>query len=61
MKILLTSGGTKVKIDRVRHIGNMSHGTFGSAIAKHLLSWEDVNLTFLYSEHSNTPFTYSVN
>jgi len=33
MHILITSGGTKVKIDRVRHIGNMSSGTFGAKIA----------------------------
>ena len=33
MKILITSGGTKVPIDRVRSITNMSHGTFGSRIA----------------------------
>lgn len=33
MNILITSGGTKIKIDRVRHIGNMSSGTFGAKIA----------------------------
>ena len=33
MKILITSGGTKVPIDRVRSITNMSCGTFGSRIA----------------------------
>ena len=33
MKILITSGGTKVSIDRVRSITNMSRGTFGSKIA----------------------------
>ena len=32
MKILITSGGTKVKIDCVRSITNMSRGTFGSQI-----------------------------
>lgn len=32
MKILITSGGTKVPIDRVRSITNMSRGTFGSRI-----------------------------
>ena len=34
MKILITSGGTKVPIDRVRSITNMSRGTFGSRIAE---------------------------
>lgn len=33
MKVLITSGGTKVPIDRVRSITNMSRGTFGSRIA----------------------------
>ena len=32
MKVLITSGGTKVKIDLVRSIMNMSRGTFGSQI-----------------------------
>ena len=30
MKILITSGGTKIPIDLVRPITNMSRGTFGS-------------------------------
>lgn len=33
MKVLITSGGTVVKIDAVRKISNMSRGTFGSKIA----------------------------
>lgn len=33
MKILITSGGTKVPIDRVSSITNMSRGTFGLRIA----------------------------
>lgn len=33
MKVLITSGGTKVKIDAVRSLTNMSKGTFGSKIA----------------------------
>ena len=37
MKVLITSGGTKVPIDTVRHIGNMSSGTFGAKIAFQLL------------------------
>ena len=32
MKALIASGGTKVKIDLVRSITNMSRGTFGSQI-----------------------------
>ncbi len=33
MKVLITSGGTKVPIDDVRHISNMSTGKFGAEIA----------------------------
>lgn len=34
---LITSGGTKVKIDEVRHVGNMSSGCFGAELAKEAL------------------------
>lgn len=34
MKVLITSGGCKVPIDDVRHIGNFSSGRYGTAIAK---------------------------
>lgn len=59
MNILITSGGTNVPIDRVRHIANMSRGTFGSKIA-----YEMVNATagkldkliFLMAKHSLGPF-----
>ncbi len=37
MKILITSGGTKVPIDSVRHIGNFSTGRYGSEIADSLI------------------------
>lgn len=60
MKMLITSGGTKIPIDRVRHISNMSSGTFGSKIALEALKkWH--NVEFFYAEHSKTPFTYSSN
>ena len=35
--ILITSGGTKIPIDEVRHIGNMSSGRFGADLAKEAL------------------------
>ena len=44
MKILITSGGTKVPIDRVRSITNMSCGTFGSRIADAFYSNEHEEL-----------------
>jgi phosphopantothenate-cysteine ligase len=54
MKVLLTSGGTKVPIDAVRHIGNMSRGTFGRNIATRGLTngWD---LDFVYAEGSRAP------
>ena len=35
--ILITSGGTKVYIDEVRHVGNMSSGRFGADLAREAL------------------------
>jgi len=51
---LLTSGGTKVKIDMVRSITNMSNGTFGSRIAEHILFY-GYKLSFLHAKYSKTP------
>lgn len=60
MKILITSGGTKVPIDPVRDITNKSNGTFGSNIAKEaLLAGHSVE--FLYAKHSKTPFAINFN
>lgn len=53
---LLTSGGTKIKIDMVRSITNMSKGTFGSKIAHEILE-NGFDLTFLHAEGSKTPCT----
>ena len=41
MKVLITSGGTKIKIDLVRSITNMSRGTFGSQICDSF--WHKLN------------------
>lgn len=54
MRILITSGGTKIPIDSVRSITNMSKGTFGSKIARAFLS-EGHHVTFLTSEGGRTP------
>jgi phosphopantothenate---cysteine ligase (CTP) len=61
MNILLTSGGTRVQIDRVRHLGNMSNGTFGSRIARQILDQSNDRLTFLRAERSKSPFSMTVN
>ncbi len=50
-KFLLTSGGTKIKIDMVRSITNMSKGNFGSEIANTILR-NGFDLTFLHAEGS---------
>jgi phosphopantothenate--cysteine ligase len=55
MRILITSGGTKVPIDRVRHIANMSSGTFGSKIALEALK-ENHSVLFFKAERSKSPF-----
>lgn len=53
---LLTSGGTRIRIDPVRHITNMSHGTFGSRIAHEILYQGDT-LTFIRAKGSLSPFS----
>lgn len=62
MKILLTSGGTKVPTDEVRHIANMSSGTFGTKIGVECLN-RGHDLYFMASKDSKTPtkFTYDFN
>lgn len=59
MKILITSGGTKIKIDRVRDITNMSSGTFGSKIAEEYLK-RNHNVVFMKAKGSKTPFSTTV-
>jgi len=54
MKLLITSGGTKVNIDTVRHIGNMSSGTFGAKIALEALK-DGHEVTFLKASGSKSP------
>lgn len=74
MKILITSGGTKIPIDRVRSITNMSKGTFGSRIAdaffnEGLKSFRNGNeqgnsiekITFFMAKGSKLPTLQSVN
>lgn len=56
MRILITSGGTKVPIDQVRDITNMSKGTFGSRIAHAALKLGH-SVCFFHAEGSCTPFS----
>lgn len=58
-KILITSGGTKIKIDRVRSITNMSKGTFGSQIAESFYNDDDNNeIIFLGAYDSRKPMFF---
>jgi phosphopantothenate-cysteine ligase len=59
-KILITSGGTKVRLDEVRHIGNMSSGRFGAEIAKAALR-AGHQVIFLYAKGSVRPDEVTLN
>lgn len=62
MNVLITSGGTKIKIDMVRNITNMSKGTFGSRIAETFYDKEDkINLYFLGAVNSKKPLLTKIN
>jgi len=52
--ILITSGGTKVRIDEVRHIGNMSSGRFGADLARAALR-QGHQVIFLHAKGSERP------
>lgn len=60
MKILITSGGTKIPIDKVRDITNMSKGTFGSKIASELLKLGH-EVIFFKAKNSKSPFQFDYN
>lgn len=57
--ILLTSGGTSVKIDSVRAITNFSKGTLGKRLATQLLL-DGYKVTHLHSINSENPFSFKV-
>lgn len=60
MNILITSGGTKIPIDKVRSITNMSKGTFGSQITEAFTSsWKWSHIDFLYAKGSKRPNCFS--
>lgn len=59
MNVLITSGGTEIMIDMVRHIGNMSSGTFGSKIALECLKRGD-HVTFLKAKNSKSPISTTI-
>lgn len=57
LNIFITSGGTRIPIDPVRSITNMSTGRFGSEIAKSFLRRKH-NVLYLGSKHGNHPFKF---
>jgi len=59
MKILVTSGGTKIPIDKVRDITNMSKGTFGAKIATELLQLGH-DVYFFKAEGSRSPSSITI-
>jgi ribulose-5-phosphate 4-epimerase/fuculose-1-phosphate aldolase len=54
MRVLITSGGTIVKIDDVRHIGNFSTGSFPAKIASAALA-KGHEVIYLHSKNSKMP------
>ncbi len=60
MKLFITSGGTKIPIDRVRNITNMSKGTFGAKIAYEALK-QGHDVCFFKAAGSATPMAKNFN
>lgn len=58
--VLITSGGTAIKIDKVRSITNMSNGTLGSKMAGEYLR-KGYRVIFFRSEKSKSPMTATIN
>ncbi len=59
MKILITSGGTKIPIDKVRSITNMSNGTLGAKMATSALYYGH-EVIFMKAEKSKSPMQVTI-
>lgn len=59
MRFLITSGGTQVAIDPVRHIANASTGRFGSQLTVAALERE-AEVVYLTSANGVSPFSQSI-
>lgn len=59
LRILITSGGTKVPLDPVRDLTNMSKGNFGSRLATSALK-AGAEVIYLAGEETATPLTLKV-
>lgn len=61
-KVFLTNGGTKVRIDDVRFLTNMSTGRYGAQIGAALLDREDAELHYFGAKDARRhPYNYSLN
>ena len=60
MKVFLTSGGTKTPIDSVRHVGNMSKGTFGCHLCNAFLKMGHT-VHYFYAKDSKAPHDFRLN
>jgi len=58
MKILITSGGCKVPIDDVRHIGNFSSGRYGAEIAYEFWGKGGHDIVLYHEKGSKTGFEH---
>lgn len=58
LRILITSGGTKVPLDPVRDLTNMSNGSFGSRLAREaLMSQTSPEVIYLVADGAASPFS----
>ena len=55
MKIAITSGGTKVPLDDIRVLSNISHGTTGALLATYALK-AGHTVEYIASKESALPF-----
>lgn len=58
MKVLITSGGCKVPIDDVRHIGNFSSGRYGAELAEKFFDKGNNDVIFFMEKGSKVPFNW---
>lgn len=58
--MLLTSGGTRTPIDEVRHVGNLSNGTFGCHLCNAILKRGHETI-FIHAKGSKTPHECRIN
>ena len=59
MRVLVTAGGTRVPIDEVRWVGNVSTGSFGAQIVSHCLARGD-EVVHLHARDAKLPLQRTV-